>query len=78
MAYVKNQTGQDPWTAQLVWTTVVKREAVEPPPEEAWRLLYLAKLMAQRKQLHTLGMEEKEKEVQLHIDFLCISYSSTI
>ena len=51
----------------------MKKEAVEPPPEEAWRLPYLAKLLGQQDQLHTLGMEEEETRVQLLIDSLCNS-----
>ena len=75
IAFVKSQTGQDPWTAspQLVRSVILQKEAVEPPPEEAWRLPYLAKLLGQRDQLHTLGMEEEETRVQLLIDSLCKS-----
>ena len=51
----------------------MKREAVEPPPEDAWRLPYLAKLLAQREQLHNLSMEEEEARVQQLIDSLCKS-----
>ena len=75
IAYVMSQSGQDPWTAspQLVRSVIMKREAVEPPPEDAWRMPYLAKLLAQREQLHTLSMEEEEARVQQLIDSLCKS-----
>ena len=75
IAFVQSQTGQDPWTAspQLIRSVITQRECVEPPSEDAWRLPYLAKLLAQREQLHTLGMEEEETRVQLLIDSLCKS-----
>ena len=75
IAYVMSQSGQDPWMAspQLDRSVVMKPEAVEPPPENAWRLPYLAKLLAQREQLHTLSMEEEEGKVQQLIDSLCKS-----
>ena len=75
IAFVESQTGQDPWTAspKLVRTVIQQREAVEPPPEDAWRLPYLVKLMAQRDQLHTLALKEEEARVQLLIDSLCKS-----
>ena len=71
IAYVMSQSG--PASPQLVRSVVMKRKAMEPPPENAWRLPYLAKLLAQREQLDTLSMEEEEGKVQQLIDSLCIS-----
>ena len=42
----------------------MEREAVAPAPEDAWPLPYLEKLMEQRHQLHTLGMEQEKERVQ--------------
>ena len=73
--YVEKVTGQDAWVAspQLVCSIVVERETVAPNEEDEWRLPYLAKLLEQRVQLHTLGMSEEEERVQELINSLCIS-----
>ena len=72
ISYVASQTYRDPWTAspQLVRSVIQQREAVELPPEEAWRLPYMAKLLSQ---LHTLALKDEEARVQLLIDSLCKS-----
>ena len=76
--FLESQTGQDPRTAsrQLVWSVLLQRKAVEPPPKETWRLPYLGQLgnlLAQRDPLHNLGLKEKEARVQLLIDSICKS-----
>ena len=75
LAYVESQTGQDPWTAspELVRRSAMEREVVEPPPQDAWRLTYLAKLLRQWQQLHRLGLKVEEERVQQLIDSLCIN-----
>ena len=61
-------------TAQLeLLNRAMEREVVEPPPEDAWRLPYLAKLMRQRQQLHRLGLKVEEEGVQQLINSLCIN-----
>ena len=51
----------------------MEREVVAPAPEDAWRLPYLAKLLEQRQQLHSLGTDKEEERVQHLIESLCIS-----
>ena len=75
IAYIERLTGQDAWAASpdMVRSIAIKREAVAPAPEDAWRLPYLAKLLEQRQQLHSLGMDKEEEKVQQLIESLCIS-----
>ena len=51
----------------------MEREVVEPPLQDTWRLPYLAKLMRQRQQLHSLGLKVEEERVQQLINSLCIN-----
>ena len=44
-----------------------------PPPEDAWRLPFLSKLLEQREKLHWMGMDREEERVQELIDSLCKS-----
>ena len=75
IAYVETLTGQDAWAAspQLVRGIIMKTETVAPPPQDTWRLPYLAKLLQQRETLHSMGMDEEEETVQGLIDTLCTS-----
>ena len=75
LAYVEELTGQDPWTAspELIRQLVTRKEAVAPPPQSAWRLPYLSKLLQQRQELHYRGLKEAEEEVQELIDAICIN-----
>ena len=74
LAFVERVTGQDAWAAspRLVRSIVMENETVKPPLEDIWRVKYLDKLLGQREQLHSLGMEEEEEQVQLLIESLCV------
>ena len=39
----------------LVCTTIIEREMVDPPPEDAWRLPFFSKLLKQREKLHWMA-----------------------
>ena len=75
VSYVEELTGQDLWVTnpKIVRKILVDLETVTPPPEDTWRLQYLAKLMRQREELHTMGMEEEKEELQIIINSLCTS-----
>ena len=75
LAYVEELTGQDPWTAspELIRQLVTRKEAVAPPPQSAWRLPYLTKLLQQRQELHYRGLKEAEEEMQELINAICIN-----
>jgi hypothetical protein len=75
IAKVEEETGQDVWTAspELVRAIMMERETVEPPPEDAWRLPYLDKLLQQREELHREGMKDGEERIQQLIDSLCVN-----
>ena len=49
-----------------------EREAVPVPPQDAWRVPYLRKLLEQRIQHYYSGDKEKEDRVQTLIDSLCV------
>ena len=44
-----------------------------PPPEDAWRIPFLSKLLEQREKLHWMGMDREEERVQELINSLCKS-----
>ena len=75
ISYLERLSGQDVWAASptLVRTTIMERETVAPPPEDAWRLPFLSKLLEQREKLHWMGMDKEEEKVQELIDSLCKS-----
>ena len=57
----------------LVCTTIIERETVAPPPEDAWRLPFFSKLLKQREKLHWIGMDREEERVEEIINSLCKS-----
>ena len=75
IAQVEKETGQDVWTAspELVRAILTERETAEPPPEDAWRLPYLDKLLLQRGEAHREGLKDEEKRIQELINSLCIN-----
>ena len=75
ITYEESLSNQDVWAAspQLVRSMIMEKETVTPSTEDAWRLPFLAKLIVQRSELHTRGMEEEKERVQELINSLCTS-----
>ena len=75
ISYLERLSGQDVWVASptLVRTTIMERETLAPPSEDAWRLPFLSNLLEQREKLHWMGMDREEEMVQELIDSLCKS-----
>ena len=71
---VEEASGLSVWssTTRQVRKAVREREAVPVPPQDAWRVPYLRKLLEQRIQHYYSGDKEKEDRVQTLIDSLCV------
>ena len=60
-------------TTGQVRRAIKERETVEVPPEDAWRVPYLQKLLEQRLKHHYKGEKEEETKVQSYINSLCVN-----
>ena len=71
---VEEASGLSVWssTTRQVRKAVREREAVPVPPQDAWRVPYLRKLLEQRIQHYYSGDKEKEEGVQALVDSLCV------
>ena len=72
---VEEASGLSVWssTTRQVRKAVREREAVPVPPQDAWRVPYLRKLLEQRLRHYYSGDKEKEDRVQTLIDSLCVN-----
>ena len=72
---VEKASGLSVWcsTTGQVRRAIRERETVEVPPEDAWRVVYLQKLLEQRLKHHYKGEKEEETKVQSYIDSLCVN-----
>ena len=63
LRFIQDLTHLDPWTASLssVKEALVKAEAVEVPVQDQWRIPYLCSLLAQRREIRNLALENEEK-----------------
>ena len=50
-----------------------EKEKVVVPPEENWRLVYLARLLEQRQDLHYRGLTAEERKIGNLVDSICIN-----
>ena len=71
---MEEASGLSVWssTTRQVRKAVREREAVPVPPQDAWRIPYLRKLLEQRIQHYYSGAKEKEETVQSLIDSLFV------
>ena len=71
---VEDASGLSDWssTRRQVRKAVREKEAVPVPPQDAWRVPYLWKLLEQRLQHYYSGDKEKEEGVQALVDSLCV------
>ena len=71
---VEEASGLSVWssTTRQVRKAVREREALPVPPQDAWRVPYLRKLLEQRLQHYFSGDKEKEEGVQALVDSLCV------
>ena len=55
----------NPWCANQdrVKMALISAELVEVPPMDSWRLPYLWSLLAQKREAHTLALDEKESRL---------------
>ena len=60
-------------TTRQVRKAVKEMEMVAVPPEDAWRVPYLRKLLEQRLQHHYSADKENEDRVQQLVDSLCVN-----
>ena len=72
---VEEASGLSVWssTTRQVRKAVREREAVPVPPQDAWRVPYLRKLLEERLKQHYRGEKEEEAKVQSYIDSLCVN-----
>ena len=71
---LEEASGLSVWssTTRQMRKAVREREAVPVPPQDAWRIPYLRKLLEQRIQHYYTEDKEKEETVQSLIDSLCV------
>jgi hypothetical protein len=72
---LQESSGLDPLvcTSTKLREKLVKMELVEVPPQDRWRVSYLARLLEQRQVAKYLGLEEKEMELTGLVDSLCVN-----
>ena len=72
---IRELSGLDPWVfgSARLKEELVHKERVETPPEDHWRVSFLASLLDQRQRLHFVGLKEEEKVISGLIDSLCIN-----
>ena len=75
LAYLQDCSGLDPWVfgSDRLKVEVTKKEAVDVPAVDEWRIPYLRKLLEQKQMLHYMGDKESEVSVTKLIDSLCIN-----
>ena len=75
LCYVKEATGLNPWCTGYarLRDALVAGEAVEVPQQDRWRLPYLSSLLSQRREAHTLALEEDENRLTKLINSLVIN-----
>ena len=52
---------------------LMEKELVEVPPQDIWRVSYLASLLEQRQVAKYLSLEDKEMDLTGLVDSLCIN-----
>ena len=67
--------GLDPWTSSpgQLKAALLRGEAVEVPPQDAWRVPYLSRLLAARLKCYYSGDVKEEKQLMSLIDSLVIN-----
>jgi hypothetical protein len=70
---VEEASGLSVWCSMTGQVRRAIKETVEVPPEDAWRVPYLQKLLEQRLQHHYSADKENEDRVQQLIDSLCVN-----
>ena len=72
---VEEASGLSVWssTTRQVRRAIKEKETVAVPPEDAWRLPFLQKLLEQRMQHYYSADKENETRVQYLIDSLCVN-----
>ena len=75
LRYVQEVTNLDPWTTSYgkLKTALKTEEMVAVPMQDRWRLPYLSTLLSQRREAHTMVMEDEEKRLTDLIDSLVIN-----
>ena len=72
---VEEISGLDPWVCSAMELKVMlsKKELVTVPNQDAWRVKYLATLLAQRQELHYIGDTVQRDTLSDLINTLCIN-----
>ena len=72
---ISAMTGKDPWvdSPAAIKVALDEAELVEIQNIYKWRIKYLGVLLEQRMQLHYLGAEDEQQEIQHLIDSLCVN-----
>ena len=72
---LEESSGLNPWeySSSRLKEELVKREKVDIPDQDKWRVGYLATLLERRQVAHYQGLEEEEKNLDELLDSLCVN-----
>ena len=72
---LEDLSGLNPWEYGTIRMKqeLEKKDVVEIPEQDNWRIAYLASLLEQRQVQHYTGNEEEEQRLTGLVDSLCIN-----
>ena len=75
LQYIRENSGLNPWTSPLtvLGNALIAAEVVEVPPEDSWRLPYLASRLYQRRAAHLSALDLEEERISKLINSLVIN-----
>ena len=75
MRFLEESSWLNPWEfcSARIKMELVKKEMVEVPPQDLWRVRYLASLMEKRQVADYMGLEESGEYLTELIDSLCVN-----
>lgn len=75
LRFLEESSGLNPWEycSARIKVELVKKEMVEVPQHDQWRVSYLASLLEKRQVADYMGLEEDEKYLTELIDSLCVN-----
>ena len=75
LQYIREKSGLNPWISPLtvLGNALIASEVVEVPPEDSWRLPYLASLLHQRRAAHLLALDLEVERISELINSLVIN-----
>ena len=75
LRFLEESSGLNPWefSSARIKMELVRKEMVEVPPQDQWRVSYLASLLEKRQVADYMGLEESGEYLTELIDSLCVN-----